>query len=240
MTFRHVFPLELVLICVFPACTHPRCGCRFPSGCVSPAPPLTAKPGGGASFLRPAHHPASSRFRHTHTASSSLSRTPPPTPSCSRRCLHPPSSGCASARPALLSRRPDGKRGALCGAGGWCVFTNRMRWCFLWYSSSAAWNRCMAFGRAHGEWSVYGTTGSSWMDEWMVGSRMYSELLKRWRGWAERKMRGGWRTGATGLPSLCLSSWWPVAGWGRIYNKQQQHKANWDLNDPKIISCPRR
>lgn len=117
MTFRHVFPLELVLICVFPACTHPRCGCRFPSGCVSPAPPLTAKPGGGASFLRPAHHPASSRFRHTHTASSSLSRTPPPTPSCSRRCLHPPLSGCASARPALLSRRPDGKRGALCGAG---------------------------------------------------------------------------------------------------------------------------
>lgn len=124
MTPRHVFPVELVLICVFPA------RMLFGADADFHTAPLTVKPGGGASFLRPEHPPASSLFPerrgvpfpHTPTASyssssSSSSRTPPPTLSCSRRCLHPPSSGCASARPALLSRRPDGKRGALCGRG---------------------------------------------------------------------------------------------------------------------------
>lgn len=84
-------------------------------------------------------HPVASRS--AGECPSDTRSQPPPTLSCSRRCLHPPSSGCASARPALLSSRPDGKRGAWRGEGAlggvcWCVFTNLMRWCFsaLWCS----------------------------------------------------------------------------------------------------------
>lgn len=128
MTSRHVFPLELVLICVFPACTHPRCGCRFPYGsfdCQTRRRSLVSPPRASSS------HPVVSRSAGecpSHT------RPQPPPPllllhpgllhrnlSCSRRWPHPPSSGCTSARPALPSRRPDGKRGALCRGkgGGW-------------------------------------------------------------------------------------------------------------------------
>lgn len=73
------------------------------------------------------------------------------------------------------------------------------------------------------------------MDEWMLVSRVYPELLEMTRMSGEEdegRLKDWWM----GLPSLCLSSWWPVAGWGRIHNKQEQHKANLaDLNDPKIV-----
>lgn len=228
------------------------CGCTFPSGCVSPCSSSFDCQTRRRSLFSPPR--ASSRIQslpgaqgsalptHAHSLLLFWSRTPPPTLSCSRRCLHPPSSGCASARPALLSRRPDGKRGALCAGTGafsqiWCGDASlssetHVHGVIYWHCSFAAWNRCPAFGRVHSEWSVRGTAGSSWMDEWMLGSRISSEMLKRWRGW---------RTGAMGLPTLCLSSWWPVAGWGRIHHKQEQHQANWeDVNDPKIISLPSR
>lgn len=132
------------------ACFLPQCASGFPYRCVlGSSPRLTVKPGGGASFLRPAH-PASSRYQRgaqgsalrrgqpTHTASSSSSfssSSSPSSSSCteagllcrgnstdsqlllslSKPRLHPPSAGCTQNRPAVLSGRPDGKSGCLCG-----------------------------------------------------------------------------------------------------------------------------
>lgn len=75
-------------------------------------------------------HPVASRSAG-ECLSYTRSQPPPPTLSCSRRCLHPPSSGCASARPALLSSRPDGKRGAWRGEGalGGCAGAFSQIWC---------------------------------------------------------------------------------------------------------------
>uniref|UniRef100_A0A674P1K6 G protein gamma domain-containing protein n=5 Tax=Percomorphaceae TaxID=1489872 RepID=A0A674P1K6_TAKRU len=94
MTSRHVFPLELVLICVFPACTHPWCGCRFPYGsfdCQTRRRSFVSPPRASSS------HPVASR-----SAGECPSHTrpqPPPPP----RLLHPGLLHRPSAVPVAVS-----------------------------------------------------------------------------------------------------------------------------------------
>lgn len=139
MTSRHVFPLELILICVFPACTHPWCGCRFPYGsfdCQTRRRSFVSPPRASSS------HPVASR-----SAGECPSRTrpqPPPPLLLHPGLLHRPSAVPVAVsilhHPAAhqLDRRssPEGPTvSAVLCAGDRCVFTctrsNLRPWCFL-------------------------------------------------------------------------------------------------------------
>lgn len=124
------FPLERVLICVFPALLWFSAGPDFHTG-ASSAPALvwlSNQAGAGFVFLRlRIPHPVASReerrgvpcaadSRHTAAASSSEKhhRVCQRLFSLLNPSLRPPSAGCTETRPAVLSGRPDGKTADLC------------------------------------------------------------------------------------------------------------------------------
>lgn len=56
---------------------------------------------------------------------------------------------------------------------------------------------------------------------WIKGSwSVFGFTVKEMKRMSGEEDGGGWRTSVMGLPPLSWSSWWPVAGWGRMHNEQ--------------------